>query len=95
MIKLFRNVKRSIRRRINKLVYKASENFNNEVEVIVNKTLANEEMEKIVVRAVERVIFSLVRRYWFVVVILLVVFLGIQSIFLSITLTILLKWLGK
>jgi hypothetical protein len=90
MVKLFRKVKYSIRWQFNKVFHKATKNFNNEVEDLVNKTLASEEIEEIVVRAIERVIFSLVRRYWLVFVILLLVLLGIQSIFLSITIAALL-----
>lgn len=91
MAKLFRKVKQSIGRQFNKVVHQANKSFNNEVEEIVNKTLATEEIEEIVIQAVERVILSLVRRYWLAVVICFIVLLGIQSIFLSITLTALLR----
>jgi len=91
MVKLFRRVKHSIKGQFNKVVHKTTENLNNEVEDLVNKALANEEIEEIVVRAVERVILSLVRRYWLAFIILLLVLLGIQSILLSITLTALLR----
>ncbi len=91
MAKLFRKVKQSIGRQFNKVVYQANKSFNNEVEEIVNRTLENEEIEEIVIQAVERVILSLVRRYWLAIVISSIVLLGIQSIFLSITLTALLR----
>jgi len=91
MAKLFRKVKQSIGRQFNKVVYQANKSFNNEVEEIVNRTLENEEIEEIVIQAVERVILSLVRRYWLALVISSIVLLGIQSIFLSITLTALLR----
>jgi len=91
MAKLFRKVKQSIGRQFNKVVYQATKSFNNEVEEIVNRTLENEEIEEIVIQAVERVILSLVRRYWLAIVISSIVLLGIQSIFLSITLTALLR----
>lgn len=91
MTRLFKRVKQSIGRSFNRAVRKTTRNINSEVEEIVTKTLANEEIEEIVIRAVERVIFSLVRRYWLAVVALFLVFLGLQSIFLSIALTVLLK----
>lgn len=91
MAKLFRKVKQSIGRQFNRVIHQANKNFNNEVEEIVNRTLLNEEIEEIVIQAVERVILSLVRRYWLAVVISFIVLLGIQSIFLSITLTALLR----
>jgi hypothetical protein len=81
MTKLFRKVKQSISRHFNKVARQATKTFNSEVEEIVNKTLATEEIEEIVIQAVERVMFSLVRRYWLAVVVLLLFCLGLQSIF--------------
>ena len=91
MTRLFRRVKQSIGRSFNRAVRKTTRNINSEVEEIVTKTLANEEIEEIVIRAVERVIFSLVRRYWFAVVLLFLISLGAQSVFLSIAITTLLR----
>ncbi len=91
MTRLFRKVKQSIGRQFNRAAYKATENLNSEVEELISKTLANEEIEEIVVRAIERVIFSLLRRYWFALVISLLVLLGAQTYFLSITIAALLR----
>ena len=91
MTRLFRKVKQSIGRQFNRAAYKATENLNSEVEELISKTLANEEIEEIVVRAVERVIFSLLRRYWLVLFISLLVLLGAQTYFLSITIAALLR----
>ena len=91
MIKVFRKVKQFIGRRFNKVSRQAIVSFNSEVEEIINKTLANEEIEEIIVQSVERVIFSLLRDYWIALVVLVLLLFLIQSIFLSITITILLK----
>lgn len=91
MTRLFRKVKQSIGRKFNRAAYKATENLNSEVEELISKTLANEEIEEIVVRAVEQVIFSLLRRYWFALFISLLVLLGAQTYFLSITIATLLR----
>ena len=91
MIKVLRKVKQFIGRRFNKVSRKAIVSFNSEVEEIVNKTLANEEIEEIIVQAVERMIFSLLRDFWIALVVSLLLLFLIQSIFLSITITILLK----
>ncbi|MBV9387033.1 MAG: hypothetical protein JOZ78_11465 [Chroococcidiopsidaceae cyanobacterium CP_BM_ER_R8_30] len=91
MSRLFRRVKQSISRNFNRAFRRTKRNINSEVEEIIIKTLANAEIEEIVIRAVERVIFSLVRRYWFAVVLLFLISLGAQSVFLSIAITTLLK----
>ncbi len=91
MTKLFRKLKQSIGRQFNRAAYKATENINSEVEELISKALANEEIEEIIVRAVERVILSLLRRYWFALVIILLVLLGIQTYFLSIAMVALLR----
>ena len=80
-----------IGRQFNQVSHKAIVSFNSEVEEIINQTLANEEIEEIIVQAVERVIFSLLRDYWISLVVSLLLLFLIQSIFLSITITILLK----
>ncbi len=93
MLKVFRKVKQSIGRRFHRAAYKATKQINSGVEEIVNQTLANQEIEEIIIQAVERVIFSLIQRYWLALGILVILLLGIQSIFLSITITILLtRW---
>lgn len=91
MTRLFRRVKQSIGRSFNRAVRKTTRNINSELEEIVTQILASKEIEEIVIRAVERVIFSLVRRYWLAVVALFLVFLGLQSVFLGIALAVLLK----
>jgi hypothetical protein len=95
MIRVLKKVKYLIGRRFNRVAYKAIVNFNNEVEEIVNKTLANEEIEEIVVQAVERVIFSLLRQYWLALIILVLVLLILQAIFLSFILTVFLTRTGQ
>ena len=91
MIRVFGRIQYLFRRRFNKVARKAVVNFNSEVEEIIQRTLANEEIEEIVIQAVERVTFSLIRQYWFYVLILLILLLLIQSMILSFTLSILLK----
>lgn len=95
MIRVLKKVKYLIERRFNRVAYRAIVNFNNEVEEIVNKTLANEEIEEIVIQAVERVIFSLLRQYWLALIILVLVLLILQAIFLSLILTVFLTRTGQ
>ena len=91
MVQIFKKVKQSISRRFNKAARSATKQINSGVEEIVNQTLANEEVEEIVAQAVERVVVSLVQRYWLALVTSVLVLLGIQSVFLSVALAVLLK----
>ena len=91
MVQLLKKAKQEISRRFNKAARRATKQINSGVEEIVNQTLANEEVEEIVAQAVERVVVSLIQRYWLALVTSLLVLLGVQSVFLSIALSVLLR----
>lgn len=65
-------------------------NFGNrldrEVEKIVYKIMTNEGLEDTVARAIQRALIDLVKRYFLLVVILVILALGIQSYFMVILL---------
>lgn len=65
-------------------------NFGNrldrEVDKIVYKIMTNEGLEDTVARAIQRALIDLVKRYFLLVVILVILALGIQSYFMVILL---------
>ena len=91
MVQLFKKARQAIGRRFNRAARRATKQINSGVGEIVNQTLANEEVEELVAQAVERVIVSLIQRYWLALVASVLVLLGVQSVFLSIALTVLLR----
>lgn len=75
-----------INEKVHKVTHRTTEAINREVEEIVNKTIVSPEIEAIVIKAVERVIFSLLRRYWKQFAVAVVGLLLLQSFILSLML---------
>ncbi|TVQ45715.1 MAG: hypothetical protein EA365_07200 [Gloeocapsa sp. DLM2.Bin57] len=75
-----------INQQVHKVTHRTREAFNQELEEIVNKTIVSPEIEKVVVKAVERVIFSLIKRYWKYFSVSLLGLLLLQSLILGLML---------
>lgn len=49
---------------VQKVSHHAAQAFNGEIETIINQTISSPEIEAVVIQSIERVILSLGKRYW-------------------------------
>ncbi len=86
-----KNAEASIGRQVHNVTHRATEALNREIEEIIDKMIASPEIEAVVIQAVERVIMSLGKRYWLLILVSTIGLLLIQSLILSFMLRGLLK----
>lgn len=81
----FRGFKIFFSRNFRKVTNQATEAINQEIEGIIDKTLSNQEMESLIVRAIEKLIVRMFRKYSLLIFLLIICLFVIQLFVLNLS----------
>ncbi|WP_013320411.1 hypothetical protein [Gloeothece verrucosa] len=79
----FRRFQILFKRNVRKVTNQAGEALNQEIEGIIDKTLSNQEMESLLVRAIEKLIIRMFKKYSLLIFGFIIILFVIQLVVLN------------
>ncbi|ACK69774.1 hypothetical protein PCC7424_1329 [Gloeothece citriformis PCC 7424] len=83
--KFFRGFQVFFKRKFRKVAHQAGKAVNQEIDEIIDKTLSHQEMEALIVRAVEKLILRLFRKYSLIIIGVIISLFTIQLAVLNLS----------